>query len=89
MQPLRTKKITEPLGTKKKHGTSWDKKKSLNLLGQKKSRKPDQTRPDQTKWIQMGPHGSKLVQMGPNWSKLIQIIQNGWKWVKIGPNGSK
>ena len=51
MQPLRTKKITEPLGTKKhyfgtkkssklwvqkSHATSPDKKKSCNLLWQKK-----------------------------------------------------
>ena len=36
MQPLRTKKITKPLITKKNHGTSREKKHKLS--GQKKSR---------------------------------------------------
>ena len=71
MQPLRTKKITQPIGTKKNHATSWD-KKITQPLGQKNS----STSQDKNMTLKIAPNGINFVQMGPNRSKWIQIVPN-------------
>ena len=61
--------------------------------------RPDQTTPNESKWVQMGlnvskwlkmvPNGSLWVQLGPNESKLIQMARNSLKRLEMAQNGSK
>ena len=95
MQPLGTKKsrnlqgrkkITQPLGTKKNHATSWDKnhatsqdKKITQPLGTKKIMQPlgikknHAISQDKKVTLSIGPIASKLVHKSPNCSKWHQL----------------
>ena len=61
-QPLRTKKIMQPLGTKEISATSRD-KKITQPFGQKNHAT--------SQGLGLGPNGSKLVQKFPNGTKWV------------------
>ena len=54
--------------------------------------RPDQTTPNDSKWVKMALNSSKWLQMAPNGSKWLQMAWNDSKWLiwlQMAPNGFK